>query len=1175
MATLEVHNGEGRVERFVLTREQPLMFGSSPRADVVLQGDGVLPFHGRIRWQVKRQRYKVDASPEAEYIVVNGHKMATASFRQGDEVQIGSNRIFMINEGDMPVAPVSTPARDDVTRVQAPTFLPPPKAGTVIARGSARKIQEAAARAKVVGFEEVDALIDDRESVRKAKKARAERSKSEKSVAAEPPKRGWRRIIYLFSSGAARPGQEEVLSSPLVFGLVAAFVLLVFAGFALFSVIQRTNSNRLFNLALENLEDGDYRNSILRFEEFLTANPKDPRVGAARVHRAMANVRQYTAAAGPSWTLALEAEADMLETVGGEDAYKDSSDELQELVIKTGEGLADRARASADPKTLTEAESAVSLHKRVAGGASDALIKRSRLPAKLEAARAAVVKARVHAKAIAAMDEALKKGSSAGVYDSRDALVAVYPDQSNDLELLARMNRANELIRKAVTVDSSERPAETESRVEPLGPPTTLVLRDSDTPANPRSTLVYALADGLIDAVDGGTGAPVWQRAVGLSSPFPPQPIPGGTTVLAFDARHRDLLRLDARTGALIWRQALDEAVIDPPLILGNQVIQPLPSGKLVVIDLPTGSVRSTVNLGRPVTKTPVADEAGQALYVLAESDVLFVLTRDPMSCSSVEYLGHAQGAIGCSPARVGRYLIVPENHNLSDSRWRVYVLSEDGVKLAPVQDVPVAGWTWGTPAASGSVVWAAGDRGGATAYAVGAYGEKNPFRPLAKMNPDPTPSGPAYPVARSEKELWVASGRSARYELNPEGGKVAASWTLGAAGPALFPPQIAGKLLVLSQQNTEGPGVSLWGVEPESGAVKWRTVLGSPWPSPPEPNATGDQLVTLGFDGHELRLSREMLSKGGFVTSVLPRPGGFRVPASALATVEGEGWTAVVPAIGSTTILVRTADSSEYKEVGLPCPVGAKPLARGKGLFVPGDDGRAYLIDPISGESRAEPYVPPFDKAKQSRWRTPASLGSDAVILADTSGRVRRINFVTDPRPRLVVAAEVALGGDLAADPVGTKSAAFLVTADKKVRTLAARDLSAAGAWPLEAPLATSPTFSGGRVFVADTSGNVLALGEDGQRLWSAKLTGQGDSVTLVGAPAVRDDQVWMLTRDGTLHARVLADGAPLTSVSLGVFPIGGPVAIGHDLALPTAFGSLRLLTIDAKSPASPAPSN
>ena len=78
----------------------------------------------------------------------------------------------------------------------------------------------------------------------------------------------------------------------------------------------------------------------------------------------------------------------------------------------------------------------------------------------------------------------------------------------------------------------------------------------------------------------------------------------------------------------------------------------------------------------------------------------------------------------------------------------------------------------------------------------MGAYGEPDPLRPIARIAPETESSGPAFPLARSERELWVASGRSGRYLLDPEGGKLSASWTLAGAGPALGPPQIAGPYL-------------------------------------------------------------------------------------------------------------------------------------------------------------------------------------------------------------------------------------------------------------------------------------------------------------------------------------------------------------------------------------------
>ena len=54
----------------------------------------------------------------------------------------------------------------------------------------------------------------------------------------------------------------------------------------------------------------------------------------------------------------------------------------------------------ADPDSLSQAQSAVSLHARVAGQAAPSLIERSKIPEKLEKARAAIQKSRDRAVAL-------------------------------------------------------------------------------------------------------------------------------------------------------------------------------------------------------------------------------------------------------------------------------------------------------------------------------------------------------------------------------------------------------------------------------------------------------------------------------------------------------------------------------------------------------------------------------------------------------------------------------------------------------------------------------------------------------------------------------------------------------------------------------------------------------
>src|SRR5262249_44664195 len=110
----------------------------------------------------------------------------------------------------------------------------------------------------------------------------------------------------------------------------------------------------------------DYRNAIRKFDAFVAANPDDERTDKARVMRAFADVRQYISPDGSTWSSALESARSMVEQVGALPEFRDEQVDLADVLIRIGEGLADRARHSADAKSLAEAESVVPLHSQVA-----------------------------------------------------------------------------------------------------------------------------------------------------------------------------------------------------------------------------------------------------------------------------------------------------------------------------------------------------------------------------------------------------------------------------------------------------------------------------------------------------------------------------------------------------------------------------------------------------------------------------------------------------------------------------------------------------------------------------------------------------------------------------------------------------------------------------------------
>src|SRR5262249_13873537 len=173
----------------------------------------------------------------------------------------------------------------------------------------------------------------------------------------------------------------------------------------------------------------------------------------------------------------------------------------------------------------------------IAGAAASSFLNRSSLPAKLAEARAAVRKAEVRARALAAMDQALEAGSPGRVYQARDDLLDRYADLAHDRQLITRMTAANELIRKAVTIDTGRGGAARGARPDRPGPAPSLGIRSRQegAPGAPAlESIVFAMADGLAVAIDATAGAPLWQASLGLASPYVPQPVPGDPSVLAF-----------------------------------------------------------------------------------------------------------------------------------------------------------------------------------------------------------------------------------------------------------------------------------------------------------------------------------------------------------------------------------------------------------------------------------------------------------------------------------------------------------------------------------------------------------------------------------------------------------------------------------------------------------------
>ena len=362
MATLEVHDGQGRVQFVELARDHPVLFGTSAHATSILEGEGIRPVHGRIRWNNKR--FKLEASPDAEFVLINGTKMTTRASSKATRSRsaVAGSSCFESTTNQAAASPSKGSPEDARTRCCRLRAPQPDRSRRPESRSRAHKV--AGPRDEPPTLETGDLLdsLEDQARGREASdsapaplsrgwsRGRGDpRPIAKPRPAAKPGGPGWIQRLLAASEKVA-PGRERIASSPLVLGLVASLVILVGMGFWLKSIIASTVANRTFNHGVQDFEDGDYRTAIRDFDAFLATNPKDDRVGKASVLRAMANVRQYVSPDGATWTSALEAAEEMFDTVGQLEEFRDVRADLAELIIRVGEGLADRRAELGGPQ---------------------------------------------------------------------------------------------------------------------------------------------------------------------------------------------------------------------------------------------------------------------------------------------------------------------------------------------------------------------------------------------------------------------------------------------------------------------------------------------------------------------------------------------------------------------------------------------------------------------------------------------------------------------------------------------------------------------------------------------------------------------------------------------------------------------------------------------------------
>lgn len=1182
MARLEIHGSHGELQKIELPASGSLLIGSDAVCDLHLADREIQPIHARLK--VQGGVCQVEATPEGQFVRLNGKKSAKAALGPGDELGLGGYRIYMFESAA--AAPVPTAPRQARPPVAAAPPAPEPRPKAPIEAKRPEPVEEP----MELGWDDVasdpsevrpspsmqSAFMDDR-----PKPKRDRKTSLTEAASGEPLVSGTRRGVTVFADDETE--QRKLSKTPLVLILAGTLAALSVTAFGLWWIIERTTANRAYDAAVANYEAGDFATSGQRFRDFLRMRPSDDRSSNARVLEALSRLRELSGGAAPQLAAAVALADKELPALQQEPSWADRGMEAAEIVATLVRDLAVRAKQTASSETVEQARVAYKLHESLAGEAAAKQRERLKVDLAMAEAEASVAKGEAKNKALADIDSALKARQAATAFGVRDALLNRYPEMAADPAVSRRLEQANLQVVENVKPLGLTREAQTTEAPSALGPPLTVFVRSrgnsSSNAANanvaPKDVLVIS-GGGLLVGLDNRDGSVVWQRPTGNEPGFDPIAIPDDSppSVLAFDDRDRSLVRLALADGRLIWRQPLGDTPRSVPLLLGNRLILALPTlGHLLWLDLATGKINDGLDMKWPLAGSVVASSNNQTLYLPADQSVLFAVQVEPRKALSSVYLGHQSGSLRVPPARSGRFLFFAENHEMRTGSLRTLLLDDRSQAPQRLQQEPLEGWSWFAPGQRGTLLWASHDRGG---FSVFGIGDQTQSKPLTQVGRSPAVNAPARAtaaIAVGQREALIVDRTAKHYRLDAQSGRmdILRSWNLPDGVPAsavtplddyryvirLAGNRDLGRIAVAIDLREENPlWTTAWGVpmdlesaSPKDGKVKWV-------------DARGDSVEV------DLKATPRAGAVDWFPKPASPAEAGTEDPDKPEVdwnwTTIGPDRVALSAAMPNRIRFRKGADGKEV-ELTLPIPTKVPPLRLGDSIVVAGEGGEVALASLADGSPRGQPFVPDFEKTTPWVWTSLAALDENSVALADKTGRVVRLVLESDP-PRLRQTARVSLESAFSGVLISTGRAALALMTDGSVISLAGRDLSTQAKWTFPGGGTRLFGLDGSSAMIFHPSGKIRVVDASGQSEREADLA---DAMPAGQPVRFRDDLIWLTHADASELVVWSAKAPAPVKSPLGQWVLGPIVPSDADWFVAERPGMLRRIPAELRAKA------
>lgn len=1082
-----------------------------------------------------------------------------------------------------PAMPKSRPKTPPPPPPPPPPRPPPPASPPSAARPAAKGVGKPPKTAATPGGEDTDSLLDDELAPLEGGAAvgggplddlMAETALDGSLSAEGSPlapagrKRGRLRKLVSPSRKKKAPEDASVWDSSLLLIGGGTLLVLIVLGTVLVWSLTRESGNDLLNLADEEYRAGSYTQAIHKYENYLRKFPNHDGAGGARIRRELARLRQ--ASEGTSnFSKALEIAKEVLATIAPEEEFRETAGaELASLLPDIAEGLAAQARQNPDPDLLAKATEALELVGKYVPRSLQPSGRLEDVSASLALTNHLIDRGKELKTAVAAMRKVIKKADSAEGYSEayriRKALLKKYSDVADDKLLEEAVLALSEAEKKAVRdVRKQQSPSVEE-------PPTAIrarlgLARRTTTGSVPagEGQVFLAGAEGAVWGLDVATGEVLWQRSAGYATngqsvAFPPLPVlekDGGQGVIV-DVRRNEVVSVEAATGKLRWRFALNERFDAQPVLSSGRIIVATRSGKLVTIDAASGSSPGYIQLPQQLRVAPTIDSEGSRMYQVADHSNLFVLSLEDHRCERVMHLGHEPGCIATGPVVLSRLLLVAENDRAEDSVLRVFQLGQEQPSAKAVQRIRLKGHVDTPPLVGGRRVLVATDRGAVYVFEIGGADAKTPLQEMARSTTGGGENLIRFPLLESG-QFWIADNRLTKYEIQASRSHLMPKWVTDQRSAFLQPLTCVGQTIIHVRRKLGMPGVLVSAVEMDEGKPLWVTHLAAPLATEPMVDDSSGTITAVTSAGGLFQVKADRL-KGRAVTdqpTLAMTEGEFLRPIADVIRLDG-GVLGMAGGEGPQQVLIFDPRQEPPRFIPLILPgdeLACRPTAFRGGLLVPSSAGRVFLLD-LRSRPLAEPFQPRLEAGVRLAWRRPVVINEKEVVVADGRTGLYRLTVKDKPKPHLAALANVQMTEPITSGLAVLNNVVYAVDAAGVLVGFELPKLSRVKDRALGGKCVWGPHVLGDRLLLATDDLALHCVDAAGKPLWRQPLP----YGLPLGVPLEVDGNYLLAAAGGVVWRVEGQSGRELGKVETNLLLSTGPVLLEGRLLIGSHDGSL-----------------